>query len=90
MKHTILQTLKIATLALVLSFGLSYVYAWTAPTATPPSSNVAAPINVSSTAQTKTGDLTISGKTNTSGGLIIETRAADPAAPVTGQMWIIN
>ena len=54
----ITQPLKVIALALVLSVGISYVSAWTAPTATPPSSNVAAPINVGSTAQTKTGNLT--------------------------------
>lgn len=31
------------------------VYAWTEPSASPPGGNIAAPINVSSTAQTKTG-----------------------------------
>ena len=55
MKHFI-QPLKVITLALILSVGISYVSAWTAPSATPPSSNVAAPVNVSSTAQIKTGD----------------------------------
>ena len=60
----ITQPLKVIALALVLSLGISYVSAWTAPTATPPSSNVAAPINVGSTAQTKTGDIcTTSGGT---------------------------
>ena len=53
---TILQPLKVITLALILSVGISYVSAWTAPSATPPSSNVATPVNVSSTAQIKTGD----------------------------------
>ena len=53
----ILRPLKVVILALALSIGISYVSAWTTPTATPPSSNVAAPINVSSTAQTKTGDI---------------------------------
>ena len=60
----ITQSLKLIILALALSIGISYVSAWTAPTATPPSSNVAAPINVGSTAQTKTGDIcTTSGGT---------------------------
>lgn len=46
-------------LAIALSFGLSFVYAWTAPTATPPNGNVSAPLNTSATAQTKTGNLTV-------------------------------
>lgn len=41
----IIQSLKVIMLATVLSFGLSYVYAWTAPTSTPPAGNVSAPIN---------------------------------------------
>lgn len=57
----ITQSLKVITLALFLSFGISYVYAWTAPTATPPSGNVAAPINTSATGQYKAGGLGIEG-----------------------------
>lgn len=56
-----LNTLKTITLAALFSLGLSYVHAWTAPTATPPGGNVSAPINVGATAQTKAGDLTIQG-----------------------------
>ncbi len=55
----IVQTTKIISLATVLSFGLSYVYAWTAPTATPPGGNTAAPINTSATAQVKGGGLSV-------------------------------
>lgn len=59
MKYHITQTFKVIALASVLSVGISYVSAWTSPTATPPNANVAAPINVGSTPQTKTGDLTV-------------------------------
>jgi hypothetical protein len=55
----ITQPLKVIALALTLSIGISYVSAWTAPTATPPGGNVAAPINVSSSSQIKTGDLSV-------------------------------
>lgn len=41
------SALKIIALAIVLSLGLSYVYAWTVPTATPPAGNVAAPLTAS-------------------------------------------
>ena len=44
-------------LSLVLALGVNFVFAWTDPGADPPGSNVLAPINVSSTAQTKSGDL---------------------------------
>ena len=57
----IIQLFKIVTLALILSFGLSYVYAWTAPTQTPPLGNVAAPINTSSSIQYKNGAFGVGG-----------------------------
>ncbi|KKW08637.1 MAG: PE-PGRS family protein [Candidatus Kaiserbacteria bacterium GW2011_GWA2_49_19] len=54
---TFLQSLKILILAIILSIGVSYVYAWTGPTATAPDGNVSAPINVSATSQVKSGGL---------------------------------
>ncbi len=54
-----LQTVKIVTLATVLSFGLSYVYAWTAPNATPPNGNTSAPVNVGTTDQIKNSGLSV-------------------------------
>ncbi len=60
MKKTI-QTFKLIVLSLVLSFGISYAFAWTAPTATPPSGNIAAPLNTGVSAQTKVGALTVNG-----------------------------
>lgn len=42
----------------IMSFAVGYkVLSWTGPTGTAPASNTAAPINVSSTAQTKSGNL---------------------------------
>lgn len=72
MKYTVTHT-KILSLALVLLFGISYVSAWTGPTAEAPNANTPSPINVSATAQTKAGDFgIIAGKafkyaTNTDG-----------------------
>lgn len=54
-----LQTIKTITLAFVLTLGLSYAYAWTGPTTTPPGGNTPAPINTSAAAQTKAGQLTV-------------------------------
>lgn len=65
MTNQIFSSLKVIALAVVLSFGLSYVYAWTAPTATPPTGNVSAPLNTSGIAQTKTGGLTVGELTTT-------------------------
>jgi hypothetical protein len=47
-------------IALGLIIG-NFVFGWIPPTATPPSSNLPAPINVSSTEQTKAGNLIIGG-----------------------------
>lgn len=59
MKIQLLDALKVSVLAVVLSFGLSYALAWTAPTATPPTGNVSAPINTGASLQTKTGNLSV-------------------------------
>lgn len=48
-------------LSFALALGINLVFAWTEPGADPPGGNVAAPINVSSTAQTKAGTLTLGG-----------------------------
>ena len=64
-----LSTLKVIILALVLGLGISYAQAvWTGPLASPPNCTAGnpgcdAPINVSATAQTKTGDFTAGGLT---------------------------
>lgn len=54
------QTLKSLVLALILVGGLSYVFAWTGPSTTPPNGNVAAPVNTGSVGQVKTGYLGVS------------------------------
>lgn len=51
-----------ASTIIALSIILGTVaYAWTGPTATAPNNNTAAPINVSATAQTKSGPFSLSG-----------------------------
>ena len=57
-KKLLLQT-SVLAVALVFAMGLQYAYAWTGPTGTAPANNVAAPINTSSTAQSKDGALAI-------------------------------
>lgn len=59
MTNKIFSALKVVTLAIVLSFGLSYVYAWTAPATNPPTGNVSAPINTGADLQSKGGGLTV-------------------------------
>lgn len=55
----ITQSLKIIVLSIILSFGLSYVYAWTAPTVSAPGGNVSAPINTGDNMQYKAGGLVL-------------------------------
>ncbi|OGG60096.1 hypothetical protein A3C86_00895 [Candidatus Kaiserbacteria bacterium RIFCSPHIGHO2_02_FULL_49_16] len=62
-----LQSLKILILAIVLSIGVSYVYAWTGPAATAPGGNILAPVNVSATSQVKSAGLWV-GSLGTDGG----------------------
>lgn len=80
------NALKIVTLAIVLSFGLSFVYAWTAPTATPPGGNVSAPINTSVTEQTKLGAFNIGSITAPKPFIVVGTIGAtgDICTSITG------
>ena len=54
-----LQTVKIIILALILTTGISYVFAWTGPIQGPPNGNTPAPINVGTTNQVKNAGLGI-------------------------------
>ncbi len=57
-KTNIKDSIKVAVLALAITLGVTYVFAaWVGPIATPPNSNVSAPINVGSTDQIKDGGL---------------------------------
>jgi len=57
----IIQSSRAILLAVLLSLGISYAYAsWAPPTQIPPAGNITAPLNTSSTAQSKAGNLTIS------------------------------
>ncbi len=85
MKKHIFEYAKIITLVAILVGGASYLRAWTGPTLSPPNGNVSAPINVSSSTQTKLGSLilnaatpiqnaiglTVFGNTILNGGVII-------------------
>jgi len=60
----IIQSFKIVTLGLILAFGISYAFAWTAPTQAPPGGNVSAPVNVGVAPQIKSGALQVNGFLN--------------------------
>ncbi len=51
--------LSVLVLSTIIGLGIHLVFAWTGPSADPPGGNIATPINVSSTAQTKTGEFSI-------------------------------
>ncbi|OGG47782.1 hypothetical protein A2761_02765 [Candidatus Kaiserbacteria bacterium RIFCSPHIGHO2_01_FULL_51_33] len=59
LRTSLLTSLKAIILALLLSVGISYLYAaWAPPTGVPPIDNTPAPINVGSMGQTKTSSIT--------------------------------
>jgi hypothetical protein len=55
------EFLKIGIMYIVALLVVGSVLAWSGPSAAPPDPNTPAPINVGATAQTKSGNLTISG-----------------------------
>jgi hypothetical protein len=57
-KRELWQSAKVLIMALVLSVGVQHAFAWTGPTSAPPGGNTSAPINISGTAQTKSGGIT--------------------------------
>lgn len=59
--QSVKQFIKTIILASVIGLAVTYVFAWTGPTATPPGGNVSTPINVSLTSQIKSGALGIGG-----------------------------
>jgi len=66
MKHLFKQPFFYTSIVSLIALGLiigNFVFGWIPPTATPPSSNLPAPINVSSTAQSKQGYLAIATST---------------------------
>ncbi len=50
---------KVLSLSVLLAAGVSYIFAWTGPSTTPPGGNVAAPLNVATSSQTKMGPLIV-------------------------------
>ncbi|OHA79307.1 MAG: hypothetical protein A2747_02590 [Candidatus Yonathbacteria bacterium RIFCSPHIGHO2_01_FULL_44_41] len=72
MQAKLFNAIKVTALAFALALGVSYVYAWTGPTQSPPGGNVATPINVSGVAQVKAGALTV-GSLNAGSGAIFTT-----------------
>ena len=75
-KQDFIQSVKIIILALFIAVGTSYIFAWTAPTGTPPAGDVSAPINVGYSPQIKDGNLWIKGLVSAgvsaTNGLIVE------------------
>jgi len=77
-----INTAKIITLAVVLSFGVQFASAqWAAPTQNPPQANTPAPLNVGSAGQVKDGGLTL--------GFTMPAGTASPALTIpTGRVSI--
>ncbi len=58
---TFSHNIKLLVLALVVGLSVSYAFAWTGPTLTPPNGDVPSPINVGASTQTKSGPLKVGG-----------------------------
>ncbi|KKU81135.1 MAG: hypothetical protein UY07_C0025G0006 [Parcubacteria group bacterium GW2011_GWA1_47_8] len=87
-KNTLVQTVKVIVLATILSLGLSYAYAWTAPNAAPPGGNVGAPINTGNSPQKKAGNLTLD-NTLFVGGLLTASGGLDMNIKDITNAWAI-
>ncbi len=61
---------------IALALGINYLSAWTGPTALPPNSNVAAPLNVGTTNQVKDGNLSVGAGANTNTTIGLSTYGA--------------
>jgi len=68
-KRELWQSAKVLIMALVLSVGVQHALAWTGPTSAPPGGNTSAPINISGTAQTKSGGFTAASLSGSGTGL---------------------
>lgn len=85
MKTNIINNIKAIILSIFIVAGVGYIYAageWTAPNCAPPGCNTEEPINRGSSAQTKTGPLTIGSTLTAADDFIVRTKTA----PAVGQI----
>ena len=86
------ESIKVATLALVITLGVTYAYAaWVGPVSVPPDNNADAPINVGAIDQIKDGgfgvnSLAVFGNGSYSGSVKIGTTAATCDATTDGTL----
>ncbi len=78
---SVLRDIKTIALAIVLSLGISVVYAWTGPASAPPNSNTGTLINTSITSQTKSGALWAGSFLTTGGGYFGGNVGIDVSSP---------
>lgn len=86
---TIIQSFKIIALALILSLGVSYVSAWTAPTVAPPGGNTASPLNTSANTQYKAGLLGVE-SFRSYGNLIVDGNVGIGTASPTAKLDVTS
>ena len=63
--YTYFLRISFLSLLIALSLGINYLSAWTGPTALPPNNNIAAPLNITNTAQVKNGNISVVAAANT-------------------------
>ena len=71
--HQGLYWSKVIALGVILGVGIQFAEAWTNPTVSAPGGNVAGPLNVGSSTQTKAGSLGILGSLAVGGGVKVGT-----------------
>lgn len=97
MNNKLSSVLKVIIAAIALTLGATYAYAWTSPAQQAPGGNVAAPINVGGTTQTKmNGDIctTVSGITKclqtVGGGSGLPAGTSGQTLRHDGTNWVAN
>ncbi len=90
-KKRLLDGIQVAAIALAISFGVSYLFAWTGPGYTtpgalPPTDNVPAPLNIGNNNQTKTGDICTTAPGGTGATVCLSSQPAGGVANISGRV----
>ncbi len=95
-KTSLKESIKVATIALAITLGVTYAFAsWTGPVATPPNNNVEAPINVGTVDQIKSGGLGVDtlavyGNVGVSGYIQVGTTTSSCSSGVEGALKYVS
>ena len=88
MKKELIQSLKIIIFGIVVTFGMSYLLAWTGPPANPPANNIDAPINVGINDQIKGGGNSVGSLLHINGSLSSNSLAVFGPATISDNLTV--